>query len=67
MNRSAQLDTLAASLMELTEVLSLDPHCQWRRHFEQCLATTRQLNASYTHPTLPQILIVYSIYVAVTC
>lgn len=46
MSRSAQLDTLAVSLMELTEVLSLDPRCQWRRHFEQCLSTTRQLRAT---------------------
>ena len=46
MNRSAQLNTLAVSLMELTEVLSFDPGCQWRRHFEQCLATARQLKAT---------------------
>ena len=46
MNRAAQLDTLAASLMELTEVLSFDPRCQWRRHFELCLATARQLRAT---------------------
>lgn len=46
MNRSAQLDSLAVSLMELTQILSFDPQCQWRRHFEQCLATTRQLKAT---------------------
>ena len=46
MNHSAQLDTLAVSLMELTEVLSVDPRCQWLRHFKQCLATARQLKVT---------------------
>jgi hypothetical protein len=46
MNRSRQLDTLIASLSALVAVLSLDPRCQWRKHFEECLFSANCLKTS---------------------
>jgi hypothetical protein len=37
MDRTQQLAALQVSLSELVETLRLDPRCQWRSHFEQCL------------------------------
>jgi hypothetical protein len=45
MDRTTQLDALIESLSELTELLALDSSCQWRRHFENCLAGARELRS----------------------
>lgn len=53
MDRHAQLKTLAEQLSRLVEVLRLDPDCQWRGHFEQCLQTVRDLlESSFTQDDL---------------
>ena len=43
MDRRAQLKALAEQLSRLVELLRLDPNCQWRGHFEQCLQTALAL------------------------
>jgi hypothetical protein len=49
MDRHAELKTLAEQLSRLVEVLRLDPDCQWRGHFEQCLQTAKGfLESSFT-------------------
>ncbi len=43
MDRTSQVETLRGALRELVEVLSLDPQCQWRDHFECCLLHATEL------------------------
>ncbi|MCW4455688.1 hypothetical protein OK348_12920 [Flavobacterium sp. MXW15] len=45
MERHQQLGRLEKHLEQLIAMLSLDPLCNWGRHFESCLATTRELLA----------------------
>lgn len=45
MNRSRQILELEASLGQLVEILHLDPQCQWRQHFESCLARAQNFVA----------------------
>lgn len=43
MNKSHQLHKLEMSLKRLVTILNLDPRCQWRHHFDSCLAQTQTL------------------------
>ncbi|WP_157480942.1 MULTISPECIES: hypothetical protein [unclassified Lysobacter] len=43
MERHLQLETLEAHLDQLVAVLSRDPVCAWRRHFESCLSIANHL------------------------
>jgi hypothetical protein len=44
-DRREQLQLLASNLAMLCELLSLDPRCQWRKHFASCLAQANSLLA----------------------
>jgi hypothetical protein len=46
MERTNQLDELIEALSKLTEMLTLDSSCQWRRHFEHCLVNARELRSN---------------------
>jgi hypothetical protein len=45
-NRPAQLQNLVLHLSDLTRLLSLDPNCQWSRHFSECLSTAKWLSSA---------------------
>jgi len=42
-NRPAQLQNLIVHLLNLEQVLALDPTCQWAGHFSRCLSTAKWL------------------------
>jgi len=46
MDRSRHLRDLEVSLARLVVIVGHDPTCEWRPHFERCLADTRELIAS---------------------
>ncbi len=56
MERHQQLKRLEKHLEQLIAVLSLDHACNWKRHFETCLAATRAaLSHGFTQQQLSQL------------
>ena len=45
MTQPPPLENLITSLDQLVKILAHDPGCQWRRHFERCLAWAQALKA----------------------
>ena len=45
-DRRTQLESLIGHLAALTDLLALDPKCQWRRHFVSCLLEAKSLSTS---------------------
>jgi hypothetical protein len=45
-DRRSQLADLIENLAGLVDILRHDPKCQWTRHFESCLASSKLLAAT---------------------